>query len=64
MVSVGKNIKRLRRERGITQMELADKLAVTYQAVSKWERCVNSPDIATIPKIAELFDVSIDELFE
>lgn len=45
-------------------MELAESLAVTYQAVSKWERCVNSPDIALIPKIAELFDVSIDELFE
>ena len=44
-------------------MELADKLAVTYQAVSKWERCVNSPDIALIPKIAQVLGVSIDELF-
>jgi transcriptional regulator with XRE-family HTH domain len=64
MVNVGKNIKRLRQERRITQMELAESLAVTYQAVSKWERCVNSPDIELIPRIAELFDVSIDELFE
>ena len=64
MVNIGKNIKRLRQERRITQMELAESLAVTYQAVSKWERCVNSPDIVLIPKIAELFDVSIDELFE
>ena len=64
MVNVGKNIQRLRQERRITQMELAESLAVTYQAVSKWERCVNSPDIELIPRIAELFDVSIDELFE
>ena len=64
MVNVGKNIKRLRQERRITQMELAESLAVTYQAVSKWERCVNSPDIELIPRIAKLFDVSIDELFE
>ncbi len=64
MVNVGKNIKRLRRERRITQMELAETLGVTAQAVSKWETKANSPDIALIPKIAELFDVSIDELFE
>ena len=64
MVNVGKNIKRLRRERRITQMELAETLGVTAQAVSKWETKTNSPDIALIPKIAELFDVSIDELFE
>ena len=48
----------------ITQMELAERLGVTYQAVSKWETQTNSPDIALIPRIAELFDVSIDELFE
>ena len=64
MVNIGKNIKRLRRERMITQMELAETLGVTAQAVSKWETKANSPDIALIPKIAELFDVSIDELFE
>ena len=63
MVNVGENIKRLRQEHRLTQMELADKLAVTYQAVSKWERCVNSPDIALIPKIAQVLGVSIDELF-
>lgn len=45
-------------------MELAETLGVTAQAVSKWETKTNSPDIALIPKIAELFDVSIDELFE
>jgi transcriptional regulator with XRE-family HTH domain len=64
MVNIGKNIKRLRHRIGLSQTELANKLGVTAQAVSKWETKTNSPDIALIPKIAELFDVSIDELFE
>ena len=64
MVNIGKNIKRLRKEHSLTQAELAKMLGVTCQAVSKWETKANSPDIALIPKIAELFDVSIDELFE
>ena len=45
-------------------MELAERLGVTAQAVSKWERKANSPDIALIPRLAEIFGVSIDELFE
>ena len=64
MVNIGKNIKRLRKEHSLTQAELAKMLGVTCQAVSKWETKANSPDIVLIPKIAELFDVSIDELFE
>ncbi len=64
MVDIGKNIKRLRQERGITQADLASALGVTCQAVSKWETSSNAPDIALIPKIAELFGISISELFE
>ena len=64
MVDIGKNIKRLRQERGITQADLASALGVTCQAVSKWETSSNAPDIALIPKIAALLDVSISELFE
>ena len=63
MVSIGKNIKRLRYERRLTQSELASKLGVSCQAVSKWETQANSPDIALIPKIARELGVSIDELF-
>ena len=63
MVKIGKNIKRFRRECGLTQAELAKKLGVTTQAVSKWETQMNSPDIALIPKIAQVLGVSIDELF-
>jgi transcriptional regulator with XRE-family HTH domain len=64
MVYIGKNIKRLRQERGIRQADLARALGVTCQAVSKWETSANSPDVALIPKIAELFGISINELFE
>ena len=63
MVCIGKNIKRLRRELGLTQVELARRLGVTCQAISKWETQANSPDIALIPKIAGVLGVSIDELF-
>lgn len=63
MVKIGKNIKRFRRECGLTQAELAKKLGVTTQAVSKWETQMNSPDIALIPRIAQVLGVSIDELF-
>ncbi len=63
MVDIGKNIRRLRQEKGITQTELAQKLGVTCQAVSKWETSVNFPDIALVPRIAELLGVTIGELF-
>ena len=63
MVKIGKNIKRFRRECGLTQAELAKKLGVTCQAVSKWETQMNSPDIALIPRIAQVLGVSIDALF-
>lgn len=61
--TLAKNIRRLRRERNVSQAALADYLDISIQAVSKWE-CGNScPDIASIPAIAAYFGVSIDELF-
>ncbi len=60
---IGKNISRYRKERKLTQEELARKLGVTFQAVSKWE-CGNSlPDITLIPNIAEILEISLDRLF-
>ena len=53
----------LRREREWTQEQLAQKLGVSYQAVSKWENAQACPDIALLPAIADLFEVSIDSLF-
>ena len=60
---VGNNIKRLRLEKHLTQNKLARKLGVSYQAVSKWENNICAPDIALLPAIANLFEVSIDSLF-
>ena len=52
-----------RKKQGLTQEELAKKLGVTNQSVSKWESAQCCPDISLIPKLADIFDVSIDELF-
>ena len=60
--SVGGMIGGLRKEKGMTQKNLADKLNVTDKAVSKWERDIACPDIHSIPRLAEVLDVSIDDL--
>ncbi|MDF2821360.1 MAG: hypothetical protein K0R15_1801 [Clostridiales bacterium] len=52
----------LRKKKGISQQDLADVLGITFQAISKWETNVTLPDITLLPKIAEYFDVSVDEL--
>lgn len=62
-MSLGKTIQTLRKERNLTQNELAEKLYVSYQAVSQWENGNTNPDIAIIPNIADVFGITIDELF-
>lgn len=62
-LNIGNVIGELRRSRGITQVDLANVLCVTPQAVSKWERMQSYPDITIIPAIARFFGVSIDLLF-
>ena len=57
------NLQEFRKKRGLTQEELAKKLGVTFQAVSKWENAKAAPDIFLLPTIAVLFDCSIDQLF-
>ncbi len=59
---LSENITRLRRERKITQEELADFLGVTKAAVSKWENGQTSPDILLLPQLACFFDITIDQL--
>jgi transcriptional regulator with XRE-family HTH domain len=61
--NIGTNIAQLRREHNMKQDELAEQLGVTPQAVSKWENGASMPDIALLPKIAEIFGVTIDALF-
>ncbi|MCD8027870.1 MAG: helix-turn-helix domain-containing protein [Erysipelotrichaceae bacterium] len=62
--TLGHMIVRLRKEKGMTQVELAEKLGVTDKAVSKWKRDLNYPDIGTIPQLAEILNVSVDELLQ
>ena len=60
---VSKNLKRLRKERGMTQDELARRLNVSFQSVSKWERGESEPSLSMLPIIACLFNVSTDEIY-
>lgn len=62
-MNIGKKIKFLRRQNDMTQEQLADLLGVSYQAVSKWETDVSSPDLSLIVPLARLFHVSTDVLF-
>lgn len=48
----------------MTQLELAEKMRVTDKVVSKWERDLSFPDINSIPKLAEIFEVSVDDLMQ
>jgi transcriptional regulator with XRE-family HTH domain len=61
-ITVGKKIANLRKEKGMTQDDIAEKLNVSPQAVSKWENDVSYPDIMLLPKIARLLDTTVDDL--
>ena len=58
----GSMVAELRKEKGMTQADLAEKMGITDKAVSKWERYLSYPDIALIPRLAEILGVSVDEL--
>ena len=62
-MEMGKEIRRLREDRGITQEALAEALNVTGQSVSKWERGTSMPDVQMLPQIAVFFGITIDQLF-
>ena len=54
-MSIGSNIRSLREERGLTQEQVADKIGITFQAVSSWERDEYKPDLDKLLKLAEVF---------
>lgn len=62
MASMKLRVAELRRQKGLTQQELADVLGISFQSISKWETNVTMPDITLLPVLADYFDVSIDEL--
>ena len=59
---IAENIKRLRQESQLTQAQLAERLGVSYQAISRWENETTYPDIELLPSIAALFGVTVDYL--
>lgn len=61
-MEIGSNLKKMRSEKGLSQKELADALNVSPQAVSRWENDEVEPDISTLNKLSEIFNVSVDEL--
>lgn len=63
-MDIGNKIKQLRYRASFTQEQLADRLGLSAQAISKWENSVTMPDISLLPLLAETFGVSIDELFD
>lgn len=58
----GQRLSRLRKEKGLTQEDIASKVTISPQAVSKWENDISSPDISTLGQLADLLGVSVDEL--
>lgn len=63
MIETGRRIGKLRKDNNLTQMELADLMGVSFQAVSCWERGVTMPDISKLPELARIFKVKIDDIF-
>ena len=59
---IGKRISEFRKAKDMTQYELADKLSISFQAVSNWERGNSMPDISKLPALAEIFGVTIDDI--
>ena len=62
--TIGKKLYELRKQSGFTQDYVAEKLGLSAQAVSKWENDIACPDIMTLPNIANLYGITIDELFK
>ena len=60
--SIGNRISKYRKEKGLTQEELAAKLGVSSQAVSKWENDASCPDISLLPQLCRILGISVDEL--
>ena len=61
-LKIAENIRKLRHNLNLSQEQLAERLGVRFQAVSKWERDERMPDISLLPAIAEIFGITTDEL--
>lgn len=63
LIKIGKFISRKRKEKGITQSELAEKLYISDRAISKWENGICLPDAGNMPLLCEILDITINDLF-
>ena len=63
-LNIGNKISTLRKEKCMTQVELAEKLFVSHQAISQWENATTLPDINSLLKICEIFNVTMNDLFD
>jgi len=63
-IEIANRLVQLRKKNGLSQEELADKLGISRQAVSKWERAESSPDTDNLISISKLYNVSLDELLK
>lgn len=63
-MTLGKRLSQLRKKNYYTQQELGQKLNISAQAISKWENDLSEPDLSTLRKLAELYDITISELLE
>ena len=59
---IGNLIYQLRKEKNMTQLQLAEKLGISDKAVSKWERGLGSPDLSLMPRLSEIFSVDLEKL--
>lgn len=62
--TLGMLLAELRKQKGMTQLELAEKMGVTDKAVSKWERDLSCPDVNSLPLLAQVLEVSLDQLMQ
>lgn len=63
-MTLGGKIRNYRKQAGLTQEQLADKLFVSRQAITKWESDTGTPDINNIQALAQLFNISVDNLLK
>lgn len=63
-MNIGNSLKNLRKNKNLTQEELAQHLSVSPQTVSKWENNLSAPDISMLPVLAEFYNITIDELLQ
>lgn len=62
--TLGTMIATLRKEHNMTQLQLAEKMGVTDKAVSKWERDLSCPDVDSLPRLAEIFGITVDAMLQ